>query len=90
MVQVQDNKNDVGTIKQINKTYKHSMREVTETDSPSLLFILVYLVFEATDTWQYIKQQKMIDRINLLIYIYLYRQIEVIAQHLHHPNFHFS
>ena len=44
MVQVQDNKNDVGTIKQINKTYKHSMREVTETDSPSLLFILVYLV----------------------------------------------
>ena len=71
MVQVQDNKNDVGTIKQINKTYKHSMREVTETDSPSLLFILVYLVFEATDTWQYIKQQKMIDRINLLIYIYL-------------------
>ena len=61
MVQVQDNKNDVGTIKQINKTYKHSMREVTETDSPSLLFILVYLVFEATDTWQYIKQQKMID-----------------------------
>ena len=45
MVQVQDNKNDVGTIKQINKTYKHSMREVTETDSPSLLFILVYLVF---------------------------------------------
>ena len=45
MVQVQDNKNDVGTIKQINKTYKDSMREVTETDSPSLLFILVYLVF---------------------------------------------
>ena len=45
MVQVQDNKNDVGTIKQINKTYKHSMREVTDTDSPSLLFILVYLVF---------------------------------------------
>ena len=44
MVQVQDNKNDVGTIKQINKTYKHSMREVTHTDSPSLLFILVYLV----------------------------------------------
>ena len=44
MVQVQDNKKDVGTIKQINKTYKHSMREVTETDSPSLLFILVYLV----------------------------------------------
>ena len=71
MVQVQDNKNDVGTIKQINKTYKHSMREVTETDSPSLLFILVYLVLEAIDTWQYIKQQKMIDRINLLIYIYL-------------------
>ena len=71
MVQVQDNKNDVGTIKQINKTYKHSMREVTETDSPSLLFILVYLVLEAIDTWQYIKQQKMIDRINFLIYIYL-------------------
>ena len=69
MVQVQDNKTDVGTIKQINKTYKHSMREVTETDSPSLLFILVYLVLEAIDTWQYIKQQKMIDRINLLIYI---------------------
>ena len=45
MVQVQDNKKDVGTIKQINKTYKHSMREVTETDLPSLLFILVYLVF---------------------------------------------
>ena len=76
MVQVQDNKNDVGTIKQINKTYKHSMREVTETDSPSLLFILVYLVFEATDTWQYIKQQKMIDRINLLICLYIFVNVD--------------
>ena len=46
MVQVQDNKNDVGTIKQINKTYKHSMREVTETDSPPLLLSCSYFCLE--------------------------------------------